>query len=114
MMMPFTVAAAAPAAGPGLVANLLPFVFLFVAFWFLIIRPQQQARKKHAEMIQAVRRGDTVVTAGGLVAKVVKVPENSEEVVIELADGVQVNAVKSTLSDVRSKTQPADSKQDKK
>ena len=100
-------AAGAPAAANPLV-QLIPFVFIFVAFWFLLIRPQQQARKKHQEMVMSVRRGDKVVTAGGLVGKVVKVPENSEEIVVEIADGVQVNVMKSTLSDVPSKTEPAD------
>ena len=79
---------------------------MFVIFYFLLIRPQMNARKKHAEMVAGVRRGDVVVTAGGLVGKVTKVLEG-DEVMIELAEKVVVKVVKSTLSDVRTKPQPA-------
>ncbi len=103
-------ASANPVGAPNPIIQLVPFVLIFVIFYFLMIRPQQQQRKKHQEMVMAVRRGDTVVTAGGLVAKVTKVVENSEEIVVELADGVQVSVIKATLSDVRSKTEPADKK----
>lgn len=84
----------------------LPLVFIFVIFYFLLIRPQAQARKKHMEMVSNVRRGDVVVTAGGIVGKVTKVLE-SDEVMVELADNVSVKVVKATLSDVRTKPQPA-------
>ena len=79
-----------------------PLVLLFGIFYFLLIRPQQQRLKKHQEMVNAVRRGDTVVTAGGLVGKVTKVKEDGE-VLVEIADNVQVRVVKATLTDVRSK-----------
>lgn len=96
--------AAAPAA-PNPLFQLAPLIFIFVIFYFLLIRPQQQARKKHMEMVSNVRRGDVVVTAGGIVGKVTKVLEG-EEVMVELADDVVVKVVKTTLSDVRSKPQP--------
>ena len=83
-----------------LVMQMLPLVLLFGIFYFLLIRPQQQRLKKHQEMVNAVRRGDTVVTAGGLVGKVAKVKDDGE-VLVEIADNVQVRVVKSTLSDVR-------------
>jgi preprotein translocase subunit YajC len=83
-----------------LVMQMLPLVLLFGIFYFLLIRPQQQRLKKHQEMVNAVRRGDTVVTAGGLVGKVSKVKDDGE-VLVEIADNVQVRVVKSTLSDVR-------------
>lgn len=83
-----------------------PLVFIFVIFYFLLIRPQSQARKKHMEMVANVRRGDVVVTAGGIVGKITKVLEG-EEVMVELADNVTVKVVKSTLSDVRTKPEPA-------
>ena len=79
-----------------------PLVLLFGIFYFLLIRPQQQRMKKHQEMVNAVRRGDTVVTAGGLVGKVTKVKEDGE-LLVEIADNVQVRVVKATLTDVRSK-----------
>lgn len=98
--------ASGAAAAPNPLVQLAPLIFIFVIFYFLLIRPQQQARKKHAEMVSNVRRGDTVVTAGGLIGKVTKVLEG-DEVMVELADNVTVKVVKATLSDVRSKSQPA-------
>jgi preprotein translocase subunit YajC len=85
---------------------LAPYILIFVVFYFLLIRPQQQARKKHMEMIGNVRRGDVVVTSGGLVGKITKVLEG-DEVMVELADNVVVKVVKSTLTDVRTKPAPA-------
>ena len=90
--------AAAPG-GMGIVGQILPLVLIFAVFYFLLIRPQQKRLKAHKAMVEAVKRGDTVVTAGGLIGKVTKVAD--EEVTIELADGVKVKAVKGTLSDVR-------------
>lgn len=74
------------------------FALLFVAFYFLLIRPQQRRAKQHAATIEAVKKGDSVVTAGGLVGKVVKVEERFVE--LEIAQGVKVKAVKSTLAEV--------------
>jgi preprotein translocase subunit YajC len=99
-------AQAAGAAAPNPIIQLAPLIFIFVIFYFLLIRPQQQARKKHAEMVANVRRGDIVVTAGGIVGKVTKVLEG-DEIMVELADNVTVKVLKATLNDVRSKSQPA-------
>jgi len=82
--------------------NILPLVLLFGIFYFLIIRPQQQRTKAHQAMVAAVKRGDTVVTAGGLIGKVSKVKDDGE-VMVEIADNVQVRVLKSTLTEVRSK-----------
>jgi preprotein translocase subunit YajC len=82
--------------------NILPLVLLFGIFYFLIIRPQQQRMKAHQAMVAAVKRGDTVVTAGGLIGKVSKVKDDGE-VMVEIADNVQVRVLKSTLTEVRSK-----------
>ena len=79
----------------------LPLIIIGI-FWMFLIRPQQQRAKKHQEMVNAVRRGDTVVTAGGLIGKVAKVKDDSE-ILVEIADNVQGRVVKSTLTDVRSK-----------
>lgn len=98
-------ASGAPVAAPNPLIQIAPLVFVFVIFYFLIFRPQQQARKKHAEMVANVRRGDTVVTGGGIVGKVTKVLEG-DEIMVELADNVSVKVLKSTLTDVRSKAQP--------
>jgi len=97
------------AAAPNPFVQLAPLIFIFVIFYFLLIRPQQQARKKHMEMVANVRRGDVVVTGGGLVGKVTKVVDDNE-VMVELADGFSVKVVKATLSDVRTKPQPANDK----
>jgi preprotein translocase subunit YajC len=85
-----------------LVSTLVPLVLLFGIFYFLLIRPQQQRVKMHQQMVDSVRRGDTVVTAGGLIGKVAKVKDDGE-VMVEIADNVQVRVLKSTLSEVRSK-----------
>jgi preprotein translocase subunit YajC len=84
------------------ISSLVPLVLLFGIFYFLIIRPQQQRAKAHQAMVAAVKRGDTVVTAGGLIGKVSKVKDDGE-VVVEIADNVQVRVLKSTLTEVRTK-----------
>ncbi len=96
----------AAAGGPNALIQFLPLVGFAAIFYFLIIRPQQQRVKKHQEMVNAVRRGDTVVTSGGIVGKVTKVLDDNE-VQVEIAEGVAVKVVKGTLTDVRSRTQPA-------
>jgi preprotein translocase subunit YajC len=78
--------------------QMVPLVAIFVIFWFLLIRPQQRRMKEHQAKIGAVKKGDQVVTGGGLVGKVVKVEDQHVE--IELAPQVRVRAVKGTLSDV--------------
>ncbi len=99
-------AQAAQPAAPNALMQLAPFVLIFVIFYFLLIRPQMTARKKHTEMVNNVRRGDVVVTAGGIVGKVTKVLDG-DEIMVELAEKMSVKVVKSTLSDVRTKPQPA-------
>ncbi len=97
----FAQAAGAPAASGGtgyFIAQMAPLLLIFVIFWFLLIRPQQQRMKTHKAMIEAVKKGDSVVTGGGLIGKVTKVDGDTVEV--EIASGVKVKAVKSTLTDV--------------
>lgn len=95
----------AAAGGPSAMSNILFIVAIFAVFYFLLIRPQQKRAKQHREMVSSVRRGDTVVTAGGIVGKVAKV-ESGDEVMVEIADGVRVRVLTPTLSDVRSKNEP--------
>lgn len=85
-----------------MLTSLLPLVLIFVVFYFLLIRPQQKKMKEHRAMIEAVRRGDTVTTAGGIVGKVTKVMEDNL-VQVEIAENVKIKVVKSTISEVRSK-----------
>lgn len=99
--------ASATAAGgqaPSLMGQLLFFVPLILIFYFLIIRPQSQRAKKHKEMVANIKRGDTVVTSGGLIAKVNKVADT--ELTVDLADGVRVRIVKGMVMEVRGKDQP--------
>ncbi len=88
------------------IAQLMPLVLIGVVFYFLLIRPQQKRVKDHRAMIEAVRRGDNVVTAGGVMGKVTKVRDDNV-VQIEIAPEIKIDVVKSTLSEVRGKTEPA-------
>lgn len=84
----------------------LPLILIFVIMYFLLIRPQQKKAKEHRAMIEAVRRGDQVVTQGGIIGKVTTVKENGE-LEVEIASGVKVRVVKSSITQVLSKTEPA-------
>jgi preprotein translocase subunit YajC len=87
--------------------TIAPLIFIMAIMYFLLIRPQQQQAKKLREKIDAVRRGDTVVTAGGILGRVVKAPAADDaEILIEIADNVQVKILRATLSDVRTKGEP--------
>ncbi|MEQ8745436.1 preprotein translocase subunit YajC [Pyruvatibacter sp.] len=92
--------------GTDFLVTIFPFIIVFAIIYLLILRPQQKRIKEHRAMVEAVRRGDTVVTAGGLIGKVTKVVDETE-VQVEIAEGTRVRVVRSTLSDVRSKTEPA-------
>src|SRR4051812_13685139 len=89
--------------------SLLPFALIFVIMYFLILRPQQKKVKDHAELVKNVRRGDIIVTSGGLVGKVTKVVDD-EQVEFELADGVRVRQMRQMISGVRTKGEPAKDK----
>ena len=91
--------------GDNMLVSLLPFVLIFVIMYFLILRPQQKRQKQHADMVKNVRRGDTVVTSGGLVGKVTKVIDD-EKVEVEVASDVRVVQMRSMLADVRAKGEP--------
>ena len=98
--------AAAGAGGPqDLLLQFLPLVALMVLFYFLLIRPQQRRMKQHRGMIEAVKRGDTVVLASGVIGKVTRVDE--AEVQVEIAPNTTVKVVKGMLSDVRTRGEPA-------
>ncbi|ALA19223.1 preprotein translocase subunit YajC [Chelatococcus sp. CO-6] len=96
---------AGSAGGGDMLIQLVPFILIFVIMWFLIIRPQQRRVKAHQEMIKNVRRGDTIVTSGGLVAKVTKVVDDGE-IEVEIAEGVKARLVRGMISEVRSKSEP--------
>ncbi len=85
--------------------SLLPFVLIFVIMYFLILRPQQKRAKQHQEMVKNVRRGDTVITNGGLVGKVTKVIDD-DQIEIEIADDVRIRQMRQMVADVRAKGEP--------
>jgi preprotein translocase subunit YajC len=97
--------AAGDAAGPGALQAFLPIILIFVVFYFLLIRPQQKKMKQHKEMLGAVRRGDKIVTGGGIVGTVTKVIDDAE-VTVEIAEGVRVRVQRALISSVLSKTEP--------
>ncbi len=95
----------------GVLESLLPLVLIFVVFYFLLIRPQQKKQKQHREMLEALRRGDRVVTAGGIIGQITKV--NSEtELTLEISEGVRVKVARAMISDVLAKTEARDKDDD--
>jgi preprotein translocase subunit YajC len=97
-----------------MIQTLTLVVPLLAIFYLLIWRPQQQRVKQMRDMVENMRRGDTVITAGGIVGRIAKPPQkDDQEVVVEIADNVQVRVLKSTLTEVRSKNAPTDAKSDK-
>jgi preprotein translocase subunit YajC len=104
-------AQAAGAAGDtySMVMSLLPFALIFVIMYFLILRPQQRKVKEHNDLVKNIRRGDTVVTSGGLVGKVTKVVDD-EQIEVEVADGVRIRQMRQMISGVRTKGEPAKDK----
>jgi preprotein translocase subunit YajC len=85
----------------------IPLILIFAIMYFLLIRPQQKKLKQHKAMVEALRRGDQVITQGGLIGKVHKVKDDNE-LEVELAEGVKVRVVRSTIAQVLSKTEPAE------
>ena len=85
--------------------SLLPFALIFVIMYFLILRPQQKRVKQHQEMVKHVRRGNTVVTNGGLIGKVTKVIDD-DQIEIEIADDVRIRQMRQMVADVRAKGEP--------
>lgn len=92
-----------------LLIQIVPFVLIFVVMWFLVIKPQQRRSRDHQDMLKNVRRGDTVVTAGGIVGKITKVIDDAPDIEVEIAEGVRVKVARSMISEVRSKGEPVKS-----
>ena len=92
------------AGGMDFIVQLIPLILIFVIFYFFLIRPQQKKAKEHQQMVEGLRRGDQIITSGGLYAKIVKVADDHVEA--ELAPQVKVKIVKGTISGVVSKTEP--------
>ncbi len=88
------------------IGQFIPLILIFAIMWFLLIRPQQKKMKQHQAMVAALRKGDKVITQGGILGKVTKVKDDNE-IEVEIASGVQVTVVRSTITQVLSKTEPA-------
>jgi preprotein translocase subunit YajC len=91
--------------GSDMLVQLLPFALIFVIMYFLILRPQQQRAKQHQAMVKSLRRGDTVITSGGLVGRVTKVVDD-DQIEVEIADGVRVRQMRAMVTEVRAKGEP--------
>ena len=96
--------------GFGGMESLLPLVLIFVVFYFLLIRPQQKKQKTHREMLEALRRGDRIVTAGGIVGTITKASET--ELTVEISEGIKVKVMRGMISDVLAKTEARDAPDD--
>ncbi len=99
-------AQAAGGAGGNAIMQFLPLILIFAIMYFLLIRPQQKKVKQHQKMVSELRRGDQIVTQGGIIAKVSKVKDGNE-LEVEIAEGTRVRIVRSTVAQVLSKTEPA-------
>ena len=78
----------------------LPLVLIFIVFYFLLIRPQQKKQKEHRALLQALKRGDRVLTSGGIIAQVTRVKEGVDEIEVEIAPNVRVNVLRQTITDI--------------
>ena len=99
--------AAGGASGGFAAMQFLPLILIFAIMYFLMIRPQQRKMKDHQAALAAIRRGDQVVTGGGIIGKVTKVKEGEAELEVEIAENVKIRVMRSTISQVLSKTEPA-------
>lgn len=106
LITPAYAQAAPMGGGTDMLMSLLPFVLIFVIMYFLILRPQQKKVKAHQEMVKSVRRGDTVVTTGGLIGKVARVIDDSE-IELQVSEGVKIRQLRGMISEVRAKGEPA-------
>jgi preprotein translocase subunit YajC len=96
---------ASPGASTDMLFQMAPFILIFVIMYFLILRPQQKRVKDHQAMVKALRKGDTVITSGGVVGKVTKVIDD-HEVEIQIADNVRIRQLRSMVHEVRAKGEP--------
>jgi preprotein translocase subunit YajC len=105
----FTTPAFAQASGSGADAlvNIVPIVLMFVIFYFLLIRPQQQRAAKHREMVTNIRRGDTVVLSSGIIGKVTKAKDGESEIEVEIARDTPVKVIRGTIAEVRGRSETA-------
>src|SRR5262245_34919787 len=113
LITPAYAQAAAGGDANSMLMSLLPFALIFVIMYFLILRPQQKKMRDHQDLVKNIRRGDTVVTSGGLVGKVTKVVDD-DQIEFEISDGVRVRQMRQMISGVRAKGEPAKEKSEAK
>jgi preprotein translocase subunit YajC len=99
--------------GGGLLEAMIPLVLIFAVFYFLLIRPQQKKMKAHRQMLTEVRRGDKIITGGGIYGTVTKVV-NENELAVQIADGVRIRVSRGTIAEVLSKTEPVQAEKKEK
>lgn len=95
----------APSGSTDMLLQMAPFILIFVIMYFLILRPQQKRVKEHQVLVTQLRRGDTVVTSGGLVGKITKVVDDNE-IEVQIAEGVRVRQLRQMVTEVRAKGEP--------
>ena len=113
LISPAYAQAAADASPANGLTSFIPLLLIFVVFYFLLIRPQQKKLKEHRAMLDAVRRGDRVVTNGGIIGLVTKVIAEERQLEVEIADGVRIRVMRDMISTVMSKTEPESDKAEK-
>src|SRR5262249_145140 len=113
LITPAYAQAAAGGDANSMLMSLLAFALIFVIMYFLILRPQQKKMRDHQDLVKNIRRGDTVVTSGGLVGKVTKVVDD-DQIEFEISDGVRVRQMRQMISGVRAKGEPAKEKSESK
>jgi preprotein translocase subunit YajC len=106
--------AAGGASGGSAFASFIPIILIFVVFYFLLIRPNQKRMKDHQAMLSSIRRGDKVVTNGGIIGMVTKVIEDERELQVEIAENVRVRVRQDMIANVLGKTEPVSANDDKK
>ena len=107
LISPAYAQAAAPAAGGDMFMSLMPLILVFVIFYFLLIRPQQTKMKQHRELLENLKKGDQIVTAGGIVGKIVRIEQGDNTLSVEVAPNVQVKVIRQTVADLLNKPVPA-------
>ena len=104
-------AAGTPASGADMLVQFAPFVLIFVVMWFLLIRPQQKKAKEHRAMVSALKRGDRVVTNGGIYGQVTHVAD--DHLMVEIAEGVKIKVVRDAITAVPGKPEPVKKEESK-
>ena len=113
LISPAYAQAAGDAGATAGLAQFVPLVLIFVIFYFLLVRPQQKKMKDHKAVLEAIRRGDRIVTNGGVIGLVTKVNAEERQLEVEIADGVRVKVMRDMVNTVLSKTEPVSDKADK-